>query len=69
VQRFFSAEHYLTFFRTYFGPMIAAFERFGPDGEEALMADLGARVGRHNRAGDRAAVLEPKYVEVVAVRA
>jgi ubiquinone/menaquinone biosynthesis C-methylase UbiE len=69
VQRFFSAEHYLTFFRTYFGPTIAAFERVGPDGEEALMADLEAWVGRHNRAGDRAAVLESEYVEVVAVRA
>jgi ubiquinone/menaquinone biosynthesis C-methylase UbiE len=69
VQRFFSAEHYLTFFRTYFGPTIAAYERVGPDGEEALTADLEAWVGRHNRAGDRAAVLESEYTEVVATRA
>jgi SAM-dependent methyltransferase len=68
-QRFHSAHHYLTFFRTYFGPTIAAFERVGPDGEHALAADLEAWVERHNRAGDRAAVLESEYVEVVATRA
>jgi ubiquinone/menaquinone biosynthesis C-methylase UbiE len=68
VQRFFSAEHYLTFFRKYFGPTIAAFERVGPEGEEALTADLESWVARHKRAGDRAAVLESEYLEVVAVR-
>jgi SAM-dependent methyltransferase len=69
VQRFRSPDHYLTFFRSYFGPTIAAFERVGPEGEDALAADLVAFVDRYNRAGDRAVVLESDYLEVVATRA
>jgi SAM-dependent methyltransferase len=68
-QRFRSADHFLTFFRTYFGPTIAAFERVGPDGEEALAADLKAVAEKYNRAGDRAAAIAADYLEVVAVRA
>jgi len=35
----------------------------------SLEADLRARAERHDRAGQRAAVLESAYVEVVATRA
>src|SRR3954447_15439277 len=35
-QGFFSAEHYIDFFRRYFGPIKAAYEKVGPEGEEAL---------------------------------
>jgi ubiquinone/menaquinone biosynthesis C-methylase UbiE len=68
-QRFRSADHYLTFFRSHFGPTIVAFERVGPDGEAALAADIQAAVERNNRAGERAAVMDAAYLEVVAVRA
>jgi hypothetical protein len=50
-------------------PTIVAFERAGPEGEAALEADLGAAVERNNRAGDRAAVMDAAYLELVAVRA
>lgn len=69
MQRFRSVDHFLAFFRRWFGPTIAAFERVGPDGEEALADDLRAVVDRYNRAGQRAAVLASAYAEVVAVRA
>ena len=39
-QPFRSAEHYVEFFRTYFGPTQMAFERVGPEGEQALTDDL-----------------------------
>ncbi|MGB7589264.1 MAG: methyltransferase domain-containing protein [Solirubrobacterales bacterium] len=68
-QTFRSADHWLDFFRTYFGPTKVAFERVGPDGEEALEADLRAFVERGNKGGDRSLVLEPDYLQVVAVRA
>ena len=68
-QRFRSVDHFLTFFRTYFGPTIAAFERVGPEGEEELTADLRAVADRHNRGGDKAAAITADYLEVVAVRA
>jgi SAM-dependent methyltransferase len=68
-QVFRSADHFLDFFRTYFGPTKVAFERVGPEGEEALEADMRAYLADSNTAGDRALVLEPEYLQVVATRA
>lgn len=68
-QAFRSADHFLDFFRTYFGPTKVAFERVGPEGEEALTADLRVYLEQNNVAGDRALVLEPEYLQVVATRA
>jgi ubiquinone/menaquinone biosynthesis C-methylase UbiE len=64
-----SPEHWLEFFRTYFGPMKMAFERVGEDGAAALEADLLEVMRTHNRAGDRALIAPSEYAEVVAVRA
>ena len=68
-QAFRSADHFLEFFRTYFGPTKVAYERVGPEGEAALTADLKAYLDEYNTAGDRALVLEPEYLQVVATRA
>lgn len=68
-QPFRSADHYIEFFRTYFGPTQMAYERVGPDGEEALTDDLRTFLEAENRAGDRAMVLEAEYLEVIATRA
>jgi ubiquinone/menaquinone biosynthesis C-methylase UbiE len=68
-QTFRSADHWLDFFRTYFGPTKVAFERVGPEGEEALEADLRAFLEEGNTAGENALVLEPDYLEVIATRA
>ena len=56
-QPFRSPDHYLEFFRTYFGPTKTAFEQVGPEGEQALTADLRdlPRRSEHGRrAGDGA---------------
>jgi ubiquinone/menaquinone biosynthesis C-methylase UbiE len=68
-QTFRSADHFLEFFRTYFGPVKVAFERVGSEGEAALEADLRHYLAEYNKAGDRALVLEPEYLQVVATRA
>lgn len=69
-QTFRSADHFLEFFRTYFGPTKVAYERVGAEGEEALTADMKAYLEEYNKAGDRKAlVLEPEYLQVVATRA
>jgi SAM-dependent methyltransferase len=68
-QAFRSADHFLDFFRTYFGPTKVAFERVGPEGEEGLTADLREYLEQSNVAGERALVLEPEYLQVVATRA
>lgn len=68
-QAFRSADHFLDFFRTYFGPTKVAFERVGPEGEAALEADFRAYLEENNTAGDRALILQPEYLQVVATRA
>ena len=68
-QVFRSPDHYLDFFRTYFGPIKTAYEQVGPAGEAALPADLHAYMEAANTAGDQALVMEPDYLQVVATRA
>jgi ubiquinone/menaquinone biosynthesis C-methylase UbiE len=68
-QPFRSADHYIEFFRTYFGPTQMAYERVGPEGEAALTEDLRSFLEEVNTAGDRAMVLEAEYLEVIGVRA
>lgn len=68
-QAFRSTDHYLEFFRTYFGPVKQAFEKVGPEGEAALEADLRAFLDEANTSGSRALVLEADYLRVVATRA
>lgn len=68
-QPFRSADHYIEFFRTYFGPTQMAYERVGSEGEQALTDDLRAFLEAANTGGDRALVLEADYLEVVATRA
>ncbi len=68
-QVFRSPDHYLDFFRAYFGPVKAAYEKVGPEGEAALSADLRAFLEEANTGGERALVLEPEYLQVVATRA
>jgi ubiquinone/menaquinone biosynthesis C-methylase UbiE len=68
-QPFRSAEHYIDYFRTYFGPTQTAYERVGSDGEAALTEDLQTFLESANTAGDRAMVLEAEYLQVIATRA
>jgi SAM-dependent methyltransferase len=68
-QAFRSADHYLEFFRAYFGPVKTAYDKVGPEGEAALTADLRAFLQQQNTAGGRALVLEPEYLQVIATRA
>jgi SAM-dependent methyltransferase len=67
--RFHSAEHWLNYFRRWFGPTKAAFDRLDEAGASAYEADLIDLMERNNRAGDRALVVPSEYIEVVAVRA
>jgi ubiquinone/menaquinone biosynthesis C-methylase UbiE len=68
-QPFRSTDHYIEYFREYFGPTQAAYERVGVEGEQALTDDLRAFLEEANTAGERAMVLEAEYLQVVATRA
>jgi SAM-dependent methyltransferase len=67
-QPFRSADHYLDFFRSYFGPIKSAYEKAGPENEAGLTADLKAILERLSVGGDRALVVEPEYLQVVATK-
>jgi SAM-dependent methyltransferase len=68
-QAFRSPEHYIDFFRDYFGPIQAAFEAVGPEGEQALRSDLEAVLEKLSVGGQDALVVEPEYLQVLATRA
>lgn len=68
-QAFNSAEHYIEFFRNYFGPIKTAFETVGPEGEQALTDDLKRVLEQLSTGGQRALVVEPEYLQVIATRA
>jgi ubiquinone/menaquinone biosynthesis C-methylase UbiE len=67
--RSYSPEYNLEYFKTWFGPTKAAFERLDESGQAALADDLLELSRRHNMAGDRALVAPAAYLEVVATRA
>ncbi|HVD37530.1 MAG TPA: methyltransferase domain-containing protein [Solirubrobacterales bacterium] len=68
-QAFRSPEHYIDFFRDYFGPIQAAFETVGAEGEQALRSDLEAVLENLSVGDQDALVVEPEYLQVLATRA
>ncbi len=69
VFRYRSAEHWLTFWREYYGPTATAFAALDAEGQAALANDLIEVVERHNRATDGTMAVPAEYLEVVAIRA
>jgi SAM-dependent methyltransferase len=69
VFRYRSPEHWLDFWRAYYGPTVTAFAALDADGQAALARDLLDVVARHNQADDGTMVVPGEYLEVVATRA
>ena len=67
--RFPSAQAYLEYFRTWYGPTVAAFAAVGDEGRADLEAELLDVFARHDRATDGTFAAEVDYLEVVGVRA
>lgn len=68
VVRYLSVQHWLEFFRTYFGPTLKAFEALDATGQENLTRDLLDVACHFNRSGDDTMVMPSDYLEVVATR-
>ena len=66
--RYPSAEHFVEYFRSYYGPTLKAFESLDPDGQEALAEDLMQLLEHWNTSGDATLIVPSDYLEVVAVR-
>jgi ubiquinone/menaquinone biosynthesis C-methylase UbiE len=66
--RYLSKQHWLEYFRAYFGPTKQAFERLDPTSQEHLAQDLLALVDRFNQACDQSMLAPGEYLEVVAIK-
>jgi SAM-dependent methyltransferase len=67
--RFPSAEHWLEFFRSYYGPTMKTFEALDDAGREAYARDILGLIERFNRSDDETMVVPSEYLEVVVTRA
>src|SRR5215212_9036650 len=68
VFRFLSADHWVQFFRTYYGPTLRAFASLDDAGQEALANDLRALANKYSRSGDGTVLIPSEYLEVVITR-
>lgn len=67
-QYFHSIDHVITVLRTYFGPIVRAFEIVEPARHVELVAALGEVIARHNTSTSGDLVLQGEYLEAVVVR-
>jgi SAM-dependent methyltransferase len=66
--RFRSADEFVSFFRTWYGPTLKAFAALEGPAQDALAADLVALARRFDRLGGDAIAIPATYTETVAVR-
>jgi ubiquinone/menaquinone biosynthesis C-methylase UbiE len=68
VFRYRSPDHWLSVFKTYYGPVLKTFAALAPQAQSALEHDLLALIGQFNRATDGTMVVPSEYLEVVVIR-
>ncbi|HEX2150466.1 MAG TPA: methyltransferase domain-containing protein [Stellaceae bacterium] len=68
VFRYRSPQHWIDVFKTFYGPMLKAFEALGTESQAALMRDLLALIGEFNRARDGTMVVRSEYLETVITK-
>jgi ubiquinone/menaquinone biosynthesis C-methylase UbiE len=68
VFRYRSPEHFLDVFRTYYGPMLKAFDALDATNQQRLRGDLLELIASPNRADDGAMVVPSAYLEVVITK-
>jgi SAM-dependent methyltransferase len=66
--RFPSAEHFVTFFRLWYGPTLKAFAALEGSARDALEADLVALAHQYDRLGTDAIAIPATYAEAIAVK-
>jgi ubiquinone/menaquinone biosynthesis C-methylase UbiE len=62
-----SAEEFVDFFRSWYGPTLKAFAALEGDARDALEEDLVALARRHDRLGHGATAIPATYTEAVAI--
>jgi ubiquinone/menaquinone biosynthesis C-methylase UbiE len=67
LQYYYSVEHAVEVFSTWFGPTLSALHRTEPPQRVELLDELAQVFHRYNRATDGTAMVENTYLEIVAV--
>jgi ubiquinone/menaquinone biosynthesis C-methylase UbiE len=68
VFRYRSAQHFLDFFREYYGPVLKAFEALNAAGRKALSKDIIELIARFNKSGNDSMVVPGEYLEVIVTK-
>lgn len=66
--RYRSPEHFVDYFRTYYGPMQKAFLALDAGGQEALAQDMHTLIGTFNTATDGSVRIPSEYAEIVVTK-
>lgn len=66
--RYHSAQQFVSFMRSHFGPFTTVFESLDPAAQEQLSAELVSMAERYNRSGNHTIVVPSSYLEVTMVR-
>ena len=68
VFRYRSPQHWIEVFKTFYGPMLKAFEALSPEAQTALTRDLQGLISEFNRAQDGTMVVRSEYLETVIAK-
>jgi ubiquinone/menaquinone biosynthesis C-methylase UbiE len=68
VFRYLSADHWIEFWRNYYGPTLKSFAALDAAGQEALAQDMRELAARYNRSGNETMIVPAQYLEVIAVK-
>ena len=68
VFRYRSADHFMDYFRTYYGPVQKAFLALDEAGQEALNKDMLNLIEEFNTADDGTAKIRSEYAEIVLIK-
>ena len=68
VFRYRSPEHFIEIFKTYYGPMLKAFNALEATAQVNLADDLKGVIEQFNRSGDKTMVVPSEYLQIVITR-
>lgn len=66
--RYRSPQHWIEIFKTFYGPMLKAFEALGPVAQAELTRDLQALIGDFNQARDGTMIVRSEYLETIITK-
>lgn len=66
--RYRSAEHFLEYFRTFYGPMQKAFDALDTTGQEALRSDIMTLIAKFDISTNETLCISSEYAEVIMQR-